>query len=143
MTMTGLRVFDETLHTTQTWLHELESRLALDDRQAAYRVLRAGLHTLRDALEVIESAHLSAQLPMLIRGIYFEGWRPSATPHRFRDREEFLAAMKKALGPRSDIPPEAAMGQLVEVMRMHVSEGEMEDVRRCVPEAYRDLLKPA
>lgn len=143
MTMTGLRVFDETLHTTHTWLHELESRLGLDDRQQAYRVLRAGLHTLRDALDTNGTARLSAQLPMLIRGIFYEGWRPSAAPKRAAEMEDVLVAVRAALPSGTVIEASEAMEQVIEVMAMHVSPGEMSELRRAMPESLRALWQPA
>lgn len=139
MTMTGLRVFDETIHTSHTWLHELEGRLSLQDRQQAYRLMRAGLHTLRDALEVQEVAHLSAQLPMLLRGIYFEGWRPKTTSEHTATLEAFLTAVSQALPPRSHLDAETAMREIIGVLRLHVSEGEMAQIRRSLPNALQHL----
>jgi len=139
MTMTGLRVFDETLHTTHTWLHEVEARLGLPDRQSAYRLLRAALHTLRDGMEPNAVAHLSAQLPMLVRGFFYEGWRPAGAPRR-RDRETMLEPVARALPPQAGIDPADALREVVAVMALHVSAGEMEDLRRTMPEDVRDLL---
>ena len=44
MSLTGLEVFDETVHKTNTWLKEIAKTLALD-RHGAYHVLRAVLHS--------------------------------------------------------------------------------------------------
>lgn len=139
MSMTGLRVFDETVHTTNTWLHEITSRLGWDDRQKGYRVLRASLHALRDRMPVTEAAQFSAQLPMLLRGVFYEGWRPSATPTGVRSVDEFLSGLRAAFSADRDFDAEAAFREAICVMKMHISAGEMEDVRRTMPTAIKTL----
>jgi uncharacterized protein (DUF2267 family) len=87
---TGLDVFDTTLQKTNDWLNDLMQRQGWT-RPRAYRALRATLHALRDRLIVEEVAELAAQLPMLIRGFYYEGWDPTGSPVKARRKEQFLA----------------------------------------------------
>ena len=65
---------------TQQWLKELRDNGDLDDEAAALSALRAVLHQLRDRLTPEEAVDLAAQLPLIVRGIYFEAWRPARTP---------------------------------------------------------------
>jgi hypothetical protein len=90
MSATGLEVFDTTLHKTNIWLNDLMQIGGWQDRQVAYRALRATLHALRDRLTIDEVAQLSAQLPMLIRGFYYENWDPSS-----RERSPGCAAVRR------------------------------------------------
>ncbi len=76
MSATGLDVFDTTVQKTNIWLNDLMKVLGWQDRHKAYLALRATLHALRDRLTVDEVAHFGAQLPMLMRGFYYEGWDP-------------------------------------------------------------------
>jgi len=88
---TGLDVFDTTLKETNLWLKELMERLGTYDRHHAYSTLRAVLHALRDRIGPENAAHLSAQLPMLVRGIFYEGWDPTGKPTKERHEVEFIA----------------------------------------------------
>src|SRR5688572_2333487 len=90
MSTTSLDVFDTTLHKTHLWLNDLMQAMDSNDRHQAYLALRATLHALRDRLTLEEVAQLAAQLPMLIRGFYYEGWDPTDKPQRARHKEQFL-----------------------------------------------------
>ena len=90
MSATGLAVFDRTLQETNLWLKELMARLGTDDRTQAYGILKATLHALRDRIGPENATHLAAQLPILLRGVYYEGWRIASTPSRERHVEAFL-----------------------------------------------------
>ncbi len=95
-----LAVFDHTLQQTDIWLKKLVAEHHFENRQQAYEALRAVLHVLRDLLAPVQALHLSAQLPMLIRGIYFEGWRLADKPNPDATIDEFTARVAAAL-PKS------------------------------------------
>ena len=91
MSGSEVKSFETTLQTTHIWLDEIMRDLGWNDRHRAYHALRAVLHTLRNRLPVDEVAHLAAQLPMLVRGFFYEGWRPGAGVVKERRREQFVA----------------------------------------------------
>ena len=137
---TGLDVFDTTIHKTRQWLNEIEVELGLDDRHLAYTALRAVLQTLRDRLTAEEAVQLGAQLPMLVRGLYYEGWTPHGKPVKWH-REEFLAVIRSASRALDDIDPEDIARVVLGVLARHVSAGEIKDVRNILPEDIRELLE--
>ena len=83
---TKVSALDHAMQTAHTWVHDVAREFDTEDREFAYRVLRAWLHTLRDRLTVEASAHFAAQLPDLIRGIFYAGWNPSAVPEKWMRR---------------------------------------------------------
>ena len=142
-TATGLDVFDRTLHKTNVWLKDLMQILGTDDRHAAYTALRATLHAVRDRITVDEVAQLGAQLPMLIRGFYYEGWVPAHTPLKVRHLDEFLALVARELPEADVLEAERVASAVFAVLAAHVAQGEIEDVKQVLPEEIRDLWQPS
>ena len=138
MTSTGLAVFDDTLQKTNLWLKEIEAQLG-PDRQRAYHALRAVLHALRDRLSVDEAAHLSAQLPMLIRGIYYESYRPAGKPEKIRSRDEFLEHVGEGLRNVRPIGADDAASAVLGVIGRNCNPGEVRQVVSSLPADIRSL----
>ncbi|NIP71838.1 MAG: DUF2267 domain-containing protein [Gammaproteobacteria bacterium] len=139
MSSTGLEVFDTTLHKTSVWLGDLMRELDSDDRHKAYMALRAVLHTLRDRLMVDEAVNLGAQLPMLIRGFYYEGWRPSGKPLKYRHKEDFLRHVQEELPGFTEKDLEQVVSAVFRVLSGHVTGGEVEEVKHQMPPEVREL----
>ena len=142
MSATGLRQFDETLQITNTWLKEIMTECGWEDRQTAYRALRATLHALRDRLSIELVAHLASQMPLLVRGMYYEGWRPSSQAEPAHNRTEFLAPIAAAFSRDANARPDMIAGAVFKVLRMHVSEGELANVLQALPKQLRLILDP-
>jgi uncharacterized protein (DUF2267 family) len=144
MSTTNIEVFDTTVQKTNEWLRDISRELGDENRRHAYLALRGTLHAIRDFLPIEESAHLSAQLPLLVRGIYFEGWNPSDTPEGNRSLESFLSrtehALERALWNENyHIDTEQAVRAVLRVLSERISAGEIEQVRHVLPEPIREL----
>jgi uncharacterized protein (DUF2267 family) len=140
MSATGLDVFDTTLQKTNSWLKSLMQELDWENRHRAYLALRATLHALRDRLTIEEVAQFGAQLPMLVRGFYYEGWDPTDKPLKIRHREEFLARIAQPFVSAGDsVHPEPVARAVFAVLEQRVSDGEIEDVKHILPAELRDL----
>jgi uncharacterized protein (DUF2267 family) len=139
MSMTGLEVFDTTVHKTNSWLKDVMQEIHRDDRRKAYDALRATLHALRDRLTVEEVAQLGAQLPILIRGFYYEGWDPTRKPVKLRDREEFLGRVAEEFRTDDTLNPELIARAVFKVLSNRVTAGEIEDVKHVLPKEIRSL----
>ena len=118
-----VEAFDTTLEKTYAWLNELAGELGTGDRHQAYDVLRAFLHALRDRLPVDSAVKLGAQLPMLVRGFYYEGWSPAHKPDKM-DADAFLDRVRREtnLAPEEVEPAVRAASK---TLQQHVTEGEL------------------
>ena len=133
-------IIGKSVEKTHIWLNELSEELGSEDRQAAYRVLRAYLHAVRDRLTVNEAAQLAAKLPELIRGIYYEDWVPAKTPLKYRTVDEFLDRVADEAKLSGETDASYACSAAARVMRRHISAGEMDDIVAIFPEEMRPVL---
>ena len=139
-TSSEIEVVERSVEKANIWIHEVAGELEAVDRHEAYRALRATLHTLRDRLTVDETAQLAAQLPLLIRGLFYEGWDPSGVPAPYHTAEEFLRRVASEAHLAGETEASYAVAAVSKVLRAHVSEGEFEDVLLVLPQAIRELI---
>jgi len=139
MTSTGLRVFDHTIHLSDAWLKELGIQLGWTDRQSAYAALRSVLHALRDRMSVDEAAQLGAQLPMLLRGVYYEGWHPAGKPLKERHKAQFFDHVRQEIRRDGNFDPEPVVEAVFELLANRISTGEIDDIKGLLPAELREL----
>ena len=137
---TGIDVLEKSEQETNIWLNEIGERLDTADRRKAFNALRATLHAVRDRVGADHALHLAAQLPLLIKGLFFENWRPSETPTREREKDTFLANVDAEVHRGIGVEPEQAVKAVLEVLAEHIDGSEMEKLRRLFPENMRDLF---
>jgi uncharacterized protein (DUF2267 family) len=134
---------ERTVHKTNEWLSDLADELGTGDKAEAWRVLRGYFHVLRDRLTVEETAQLGAQLPHLLRGLYYESFNPTRQPVKLRDLEEFLDLLAERAQLADGEEAVAAAVGATRVLRAHVSEGEFDDLMAQLPSEIRTLLAHA
>lgn len=143
MTVSESTLFEGSVQKAREWVHDLARELGRpDDPQYAFRVLRGFLHVLRDRLPVVESVQLSAQLPELLRGVYFEGWRPTSTPHPYHDLDTFLLRLSDAALLAGETQAAYAGEAVVRVLARHVGVHEVGKVRLVLPRDIAAFLTP-
>lgn len=143
MSMSGLDVFDRTLQETNIWLKELMDDLHCDERHKAYLALRSVLHALRDRLPSSEAIQLGAQLPLMVRGIYYESYQPGNKPLKERQLDRFYEhVLEKYVSPGPQDPARITKS-VFSLLSRHVSQGEIEDVKQSLFSELRALWDEA
>jgi uncharacterized protein (DUF2267 family) len=135
---TGLAVFDTTVNETNQWLGALQDQVGCD-RHQAYQIMRAVSHALRDRLAPAGAMRLAAQMPLLLRGVLVEGWRPDETPVRLHTAEAFVDAVAAALPESFEFDAKFITRAALAVLWSRMDGGAMEKARLEVPEDIRRL----
>jgi len=133
-------IIQHSVEKTHIWLNEIAEEFGDEDRQYAYRAMRAVLHTLRDRLTVDVAAKLAAQLPTLIRGVYYEDWDPSRTPLPIHDVSTFLDRVAEEGRMAGETEASIAVTAVTRVLRSHVSPGEIDEILAVLPDSFRGLI---
>jgi uncharacterized protein (DUF2267 family) len=142
MSASGLEVFDKTLETTHVWLKEIMADLG-PDKQVAWKVLSTVLHKLRDRLSINLAAHLGAQLPLLVRGVYYDQFEPQKMPSECRNRDEFVAEVAEWLSDTRPVDPEDAIRSVFRLLSRHISQGQVHHVKQALPRNLRQMWDDA
>lgn len=139
MSAKGLEVIDRTVQDTHEWVNELTERLDWRHHKDALRLLRAVLHGVRDHLHVNELAQFSAQMPILLRGMLFEGWQPKKTPVRERHAVQFIERVEALVGHDLEYRGPQDISTVFVLLNHRLSRGEIEDVRASLPAELKEM----
>jgi Uncharacterized conserved protein (DUF2267)/MarC family integral membrane protein len=84
---------------------------------------------------------LGAELPILVRGLYYDQWHHPGKPERLRHKKEFLAAVAAELADIGPIDTESATRAVFLVLEHQIAPGEIEDIRGAAGTAPRTLRR--
>jgi len=132
-------VIERTVSKTNEWLERLCREMNNNDRQHAYALLRAVLHALRDRIGPEVSVHLAAQLPLLVRGVFYEGWDPGATPQKLT-LDEFINRVEREANLRSAAEAASGARAVMQVLWDELAPGTMDHVIAVLPDEFAVLL---
>jgi uncharacterized protein (DUF2267 family) len=133
------QTIEHTVRTTNRWLRDVRIRLGDEHSNQAFRLVRGVLHVLRDHLSVDHVASLAAQLPLLLRGVLYEGWNPIGKPKKLRHAADFIEQVKAQIAPEPLDQPEWSIRAVLRALNTHLTPGEVSKLRRALPHELRDL----
>jgi uncharacterized protein (DUF2267 family) len=136
MSATGLDVFDKTVQTTNVWLNEIMEAIG-PDRRLAWKVLSVVLRKIRDRMPVELAAHLGAELPLLVRGAYYDQFEPAKQPTECRDFEEFMDEVREWLTDARPVNVRDAIHAVFATLSRHVPAGQIHKVQEALPKVIR------
>jgi uncharacterized protein (DUF2267 family) len=143
MSDTQVPALDHTVQQTNTWLKRLVDEHHFRDRHHAYCALRAALHKLRDRLTPEQAAHFGAQLPILVRGIYYEGWRLAGKPTDERQPNDFAEGIVAELPPQFPHDGLTVAKAVFDLLWKELDPGEIAKVIDSLPIPLRGLWPDA
>jgi uncharacterized protein (DUF2267 family) len=144
-TITGTRNIDEAVHKLNIWLLQLMKELNWDSRERALSAYRATMHTLRDLLPYHNAVHLGAQLPLILKGIYYDGWVPKDIPlYEVNTPAEFYELIRCELGSGNlkfdNETIKKFTHAVLKTMVNHMGESEMRKIKAVLRENVRDII---
>jgi len=139
MSNVGLESIDHTVQLTHQWINDLDTRLGWENKHRSFRLLRVVLQAVRDWLPVDDAVHFGAQLPELLRGIYYEHWRPTTTPVRHRSKIDFVGRIDDAFENDRLLFTAEAVTAVFDLLCDKLSAGEIEKVQHALPADLRAL----
>jgi uncharacterized protein (DUF2267 family) len=125
MNWTGLDIFDSSIRRTNAWTKEFMQEMNWTERRQAILAFCDVLRAVRDHLSTNSAVELGNQLPLLIRGAYFEGWQPSEVPRTW-------------VAPEDDAVVKAAF----RLLQRKADEGEIQSIEKLLPEDLHQFWPP-
>jgi len=136
--MTTISDLNAAVTEAEDWVDDLMLRLGWQDRERVYQALLATLHALRDCLTRDEAVYIGAQLPTLLRGLYYEGWHPGARPAT-RSRGAFLERIHDGVHRDPGIDTEQVARAVFTLLAARLPAAEIEDAKAATPSVLHNL----
>jgi uncharacterized protein (DUF2267 family) len=131
----------DALAVTGGWIDDLAHQLGWREQDTAFHAMVACLHALRDALPKEQAVHIGLALPVLLRGFYFEGWRPSARSLAARKRSAFLERIHDGVGRDPAVDPEQVARAVMILLSKRLPSAELENAKAATPHELHGLWR--
>ena len=113
----------------------------------AGRIIRTVFHALRNRLSHEESFQLLAQLPMVLKGVYVDGWKYNKYFTRIHHLDDFLNEVRNEDNNLAGYDfgnnerAKKAVAAVFKAMNYFISEGEFKDVMAVLSAEMKEFIK--
>lgn len=117
-----------------------------EDHDQAGRILTTILHGLRAMITTEESLQFIAQLPMFLKALYVNGWTIKTKKEKIKTMDDFIGFLRSISGNTSVIDfysnevAEADVHSTFKMLRVYVSDGQMDDMIGQLPKQLKKLF---
>ena len=130
---------DKTVQTTNEWLNELGRYLGVQDKQVIYAAFKTTLTVIRDRLTIEEMADFAAELPVLLRGAFYEAWNPAKTPLKIKHVDDLYDLFLERYNGPFVLEPKIIIPKIIGFLSRKVSAGEMKDIKSILPKELKEF----
>jgi uncharacterized protein (DUF2267 family) len=144
MKFTGLDVFDSTIQRTNVWLKELMQELNWSDHRKTYLAFRCVLHGVRDHLSFSDAIAFGEELPLLIKGLYFDHWDTAGKPLALSSHTAFLSHLSQCISRElnESVNAESIARAVFRLLDKKVTDGEIHEIHHLLPTIVLELWPP-
>jgi uncharacterized protein (DUF2267 family) len=129
------------------FLNQLSDELNMaENKPRTLRILKAVFHAIRNRISAEESTHFIAQLPMVLKALYVDGWKiGQKTTHRsthqdfIEDVYQLSGGAEGAFKRKDEV--ERYVRAVLDSLSHYISEGEMADIAAMLPPQLRPYFQ--
>ncbi len=127
------------LAEAERWIDAFMELLGWHDRDKSYRALTGAMHAFRDSLPWDEAAQIAGCLPIVLRGLFLEGWHPTSPSLPLANRSVLLERVHDSVHRELGIDPEQVLRGFLALLAQRLPPSELEDAKAVTPDELRAL----
>ena len=135
--------FEKSLKESREWLKDIAVSLQLTETDKAYVALRAVLHALREFLHLDAALKFGDKLPVLFKGLYYEGWQPEQNVNTAPARKSFEEYVANLMGHSKEMDERRVIDAVFGVLSAKLNERDIEEIAFLLPGELAGLWKQA
>lgn len=137
MTVSSIGNIEKSVHQTNAWVKDVQALLGCTENEA-FLALRSTLQNLRDRLTIEEATDFAAQLPIVLKGAFYEQWNPVGKPEKM-DRTAFVSRVHAQFSNDPNMNPEDVVMAVFKVLKNRI--GKMRHILSNMPPDIEGIIR--